>query len=324
MINFLCPVGGISAWDDNELRYMLRSLDTNCKVPFKVTVLSDHKISWLKGVDFRLTERQPSRPYENFYDTLSKLEHYIKEILKEGDFIYIYDDVCLLQPTTDFSILNGVALQKERLNQFKARENTKHGRTIVEALKLIKDIKPDLRTTYNYETHIPRVYNCERAKHIFSIYDPLNSPIPPAFATLYGNHFNNPPQMVIREIENYIRTSLCFEDDYKTGCYIPTTIKEIETYCEGVMWLHYNDRGLNFSPKREPILKQFISDRFPESSRFEKVAKKEKTTTKSSWFYDNESSMVRRTNDDLREEYNQAAIAFFEAVRSHYVTPDQA
>jgi hypothetical protein len=263
MIHFFCPLGGKAGWDDNELRYMLRSLEKNVDAEFDITVYSDHNVPWLRNVKFKIIDRPRDGNYENFWDTLNKIYSYsvAHRHSKMDTFIYIYDDVVLLKKSRvgDLSELFNVALQEDIIDNQK-RNKTKHGRTIKKALELTNG-------KYNYETHMPRLYHANIVLEVFKLYNVFSCDIPPSFATLYYNHLDTAPTL-LKNTRNK-RVSFCFEDEDSTGSVTAVNEGEIDIFCKNKMWLHYNDKGLNFAPNGQQILKNYIMKMLPNPSKFE-------------------------------------------------------
>lgn len=267
MIDIFYPLGGKSAWDDNEIRYSLRSLEANLMGDFRVTVLSDHPVDWIQNVNFQVVPRyfpggRTDRNFENFFDTLNKILIFAEES-RCDEFVYMYDDCLLIKSVSDFNSLYNLALQEETAETLKMRGD-KHGQTINASFKLL-DPKGQM---WNYETHIPRPYVNFRIMELFTHFGILTQPVPPALATLYYSFYHKKPYGTMRDAQ--VRASFCFEDDPDTGCYMPANMGEIELACKDKTILHYNDTGLNFSPFGVSILKHYIQNLFPYKSKFEK------------------------------------------------------
>lgn len=263
MQEIFIPLGGKDAWQDNELRYCLRSLETNMLHPFKVTVYSDHEVPWLKNVDFKIVERfRSGHPFENFWDTINKI-HLFARNANCKEFLYLYDDCCLLRKVMDFNSLENIALQRE-LPEYRNMRTDKHGITLLSSIDAINE-----PVCWNYETHIPRLYNRKKLIELYKVFGIFDFKYPPALATLYFNHFYAFPYSMMSEKGQSFRASFCFEDNDISGSYLVSSIGEIEMACLDKLFLHYNDKGLNFAPNGKQILKEYIMSLFPNKSRFE-------------------------------------------------------
>lgn len=99
---------GGSKWENNELRYTLRSLSSNLNFNYDITIYSDKPIDWLKNVRVEVVDRYYPKQalkkfnniphYENFYDTLNKLRVISNDVELCEDILYVYDDILLMKP----------------------------------------------------------------------------------------------------------------------------------------------------------------------------------------------------------------------------------
>lgn len=266
MIDIFYPLGGVSAWDDNELRYSLRSIETNLLSPYHVTIYSDHPLEWIQNTTFRIMERylpegKTDRNFENYFDTLNKI-HTFALNSNCPDFIYMYDDCCLIKPMGNLSLMENVALQEETTDLASMRKD-KHGQTVLKALQMCGKSH-----AFNYETHLPRIYDRILLLRLFDTFDILSQDIPPALSTLYHNYYYDKPNLMLTSGAPF-RATFAFEDDPQTGCYLASNIGEITDACRGKIFLHYSDAGLRFSPNGQPILKNYLTQLFPNKSKHE-------------------------------------------------------
>lgn len=86
-MTYFYPLANLSTWQDNELRYSLRSFNPN-----RVVVIG-HKPSWYTGEHYPFPAGAWSKPKDIFLKT--------REMCKHADeFIFCNDDHFLLQPLT--------------------------------------------------------------------------------------------------------------------------------------------------------------------------------------------------------------------------------
>lgn len=255
-MNILIPHGGVAVWD--ELKYCLRSIEKYCPVA-NISIYGDKDIDWLNNVAFEKLDRYRSGIlFENYWDTLNKIHHYCK-YHHNRNFLYVYDDQIFLKPF-DPEIFHNVALQDIHKDD---NRKDRHGRTINKAVQLLGK-----NHVWNYETHIPRWFDCNMMFELYKKFDILNQDTPPALSTLYYNYYYDTPKQVLTE-RNGIRASFCFEED-DAGCYLATNKGEIIDAVRDKYVLHYNDKGLNFSPGGHQILKEYIEELFPDKCKYEK------------------------------------------------------
>jgi hypothetical protein len=258
MINFCIPLGGRTSWIEPKI--MLRSLEKNCLVPFECTFMVNAPLPWLEGEQI-IVERGPSVDYENYRDTWAKYLTYAKT--HSGEFMIMYDDLVLIQPTEDFSILNNVALDKLDKIAIEDAKGSKHGRTILRALELLP-----CNRLFNYESHLPKIINCELLVELCNKFNVMEG-VPPSLATLYFGYYYEHPDLVLA-MENTLRASFCLEDNDHTGSYFFHNEADIERYSRGKMFLHYNDVAINFHRNGSYPLRNHLEQLFDKPSKFEK------------------------------------------------------
>lgn len=276
MISVMIPLGSGSRWNDNELRYTLRSIDTNFDFEYNVTIYSDHKIDWLQNVT--LTEVPRYYPehakkyfggilhYENYYDTLNKLKKASLSDDLEEDILYVYDDVLLLQKQNKEQISKVYAggMFKDNPDYWINPKRNKWRNTIFQAIERARGFGK----VYLYETHLPRLYHKSKLREMFKMFPIESLEIPYAPATLYFNMFYSKPDY------NYKTSKEALDNDIKAGFYgtpnnlcdvFPSKLpKQIELAVKNKLWVNYNDAGLT-----EPM-KEWINKKFPNKSKFEK------------------------------------------------------
>jgi len=279
MIDIVIPLGGKVKWEYNELKYMLRSLDTYLK-DFRVFVYGDAKPKWLTGVKFIKCQRFYPREatvfhgrgnpvYENYFSVLDKLEKATKNKVISEQFYWTYDDVCLLKIPKDGDLKLKVALSLIEGDYKPGQKHTRHDATIIESLVLLANNK---RPTYNYETHLPRCYDKKRLLKIFKKYKFRKLVRPYSFSTLYFNTFYDKPHLILKE-KNTIKAGFYDDDTKGIASFEAYTTEEIEKTIKGKLWLNYDDKGIKQisldGSGREP-LKEYLEKRFSRKSRFEK------------------------------------------------------
>lgn len=272
-LHFFLPLGTGSRWDNNELRYCLRSLEKNCKYDFDVTVYATEPVEWLQNVNLKIIPRfyptlasnlNDNRSYENFYDTLNKVRNFVYTETNIEDFIYIYDDVCLIKELEYedyfkvFALCEYTEVLKDTYSKYK------HGRTINSSVRVITnefempvgEIEP-----WNFETHLPRSYDMSELNTLFSSFDFCSTYPPYALATLYYNYYD---VLFLSLYENPIKAEFFMEEEDDIISCSSETYEAVLRGVKDKWWLNYNDMGLN------EHLKRYLQESFPEKSRFER------------------------------------------------------
>jgi len=108
---------------------------------------------------------------------------------------------------------------------------------------------------YMTETHCPEVFEKEKMRQIFEIFDPLENRL--LTSTLYFNVFPYERMLKDRKVERALFYG--YENDFSTSP-SPSNQGEIE----GKYYLNHNNDGLDDN------LKKFIKGMYPDKCRFEK------------------------------------------------------
>jgi hypothetical protein len=268
-ITFVVPLGQGTQWENNELRYMIRSLETHCQFDFDVMLFTTNKMDWLDCKQVLVERTYPKAVreyfngkdhYENYYDVIHKLQAAIDHEDVSEDFVFIYDDLILLEDYYLADVKKIYAANKYENNKqfFDGRKN-KWIRTIHTSIQLCMAHGYE---TYIYETHLPRFFNKANVKQMFQKHIPEQLYIPYALSTLYYNMYYKKPT------ENYYAYNTVkagmYGRTHHNDEFRSTTEQDIQLGVLGKLWLNYNNRGLT------PALKRWIELHFPVKSRFEK------------------------------------------------------
>jgi hypothetical protein len=279
-MDILIPLGTGSEWKNNELKYCLRSLNQNLKGEYEIHVYGKEVPDWLTNVNIYpnieryypqwLAEVNNGKlNYENFFDTLNKVKVYASE--NDGTFLYCYDDVLLIKELNINDIQN-VPLEIEYPKNYSIRNFDKHGRTINAAIDLFDNsgkLFPKV-VLYNYETHIPRQYNCTNLRVFFRRFDFTEMKIPYALATAYFNFYPKEAYMNTSIIKD-IKAGFYFDDE-SIASYMSNSLINIEQAIKGKTWINYNDKGLNVTAtdgSGKQYLKEWIMNKFSKKSKYE-------------------------------------------------------
>jgi hypothetical protein len=252
------PLGTGSKQNNFELRHLLRSIE---RFDAEITVYCTEKPSWLTGVNCvefertypcSLLEQYGTRKYENYFDVLNKIYAYCTT--HDGDFLYVTDDTLFL---TDKFDCENIALCEEPKTAYKHRDGDRFGRTINVAVDLLKK-----DVVYNYQTHMPRLLNCEKLRALFEAH-PIERDIPYSLFTLYYNLYYEKPKDII--VDNNIYCAYFFFTGSMSS--ESRTFDQIEKAIENKMFINYDDFGLD--KRFKSVLKEWIEQKFPNKSKYE-------------------------------------------------------
>lgn len=197
--------------DSIELRYALRSIEQNLKCD-KVIWLYGDAPGWITHVCHVPVKREERPKYSKFFDQLRKIEMACNNPAIGYRFMYTYDDVYLLKP-----------LSVDRLRAPRAIEDmskvevwfqqTDAGRNWVDCMiQTLVTLQKEHLPIYNYETHLPRIYNKDKALAILSKYRSHEFAF--QFATMYFNNYETDPELL--KNGNFFKLGIYRQIGYKT------------------------------------------------------------------------------------------------------------
>ena len=76
---FVIPLGAGSTWENNELRYMLRSLEKYCQFDYEVVLYATKKIEWVDCRQVTVKRTYPKELFE-FFNYQKKCDEFYLEV----------------------------------------------------------------------------------------------------------------------------------------------------------------------------------------------------------------------------------------------------
>jgi len=221
-----------SKWDDNELRYSLRSLDQHFTNMGRVFIVG-HKPEWLTGVVHLPAEDTHRR---------NKDANLIDKVLLacrsgvSSTFLRLSDDQCLLKEWD--------GLNARHMGNATGRKGGKWWRRMRRTCDYLQSHG---RPTYFYDCHAPAPVDRDTFIQVAGEAD-YQTPPGMCINTLYFNSVGIP------------RTNM---NGQKAAFHRPTKSKRLRRGVRGKLFLGYSEKGTN------EAMKQFLQERFPTPSRFE-------------------------------------------------------
>jgi len=196
-----------------ELRYALRSIEKNLKCEEKVIWLYGEAPTWIRNVQHIPVHRNSRFMYSKFFDQLWKIELASRNLQIDTEFLYTYDDLYFMKPVTVDELrkpraLTDMAKEKEWFVHSDAGQNWIS--CMIQTLELLM---AEGLPIYNYETHLPRVYNQQLALSVLERYDSMHRAF--QFATMYFNYYEAAPILLKDEL------------NFKLGIYHPIEFAEL-------------------------------------------------------------------------------------------------
>ena len=217
-------------WD--ELYYSVKSLRKNFRGEMEIFCVGDPpKITGVKHIPIA---RVPNNSHAKSLDAANKLLKICDSPEINDDFVYMYDDIILLQPSNEEDFRKIYAVDYVDSVGLYFGPNAKPSKKWIAIFhSTFNKLKEEGLKTWNYETHTPRWYNKDKIRQIIDKYDFTNNPA--LFASLYYNNFEDAPWDRV--------------DNVKTGVYDPHEMKWVERSMNK-RFLNYDDNGLNAHLRR--------------------------------------------------------------------------
>lgn len=179
IVAYPLKISGGSKWDNNELRFSLRSLEMHWKGSFdEVVILSESLPSWINknSISFTLS---PS-----YVDCLKKA---IKRAGPGGNILWMNDDILFCKDTTWSDLVNPVRSNGSmNLEQAKKWSVNKNG-WIKRCGQIMLDLHARNMTTHKFSTHTPYWYEADKLEEVLKLYQHLGYKV--AIESAYGNFF---------------------------------------------------------------------------------------------------------------------------------------
>jgi len=241
-IDVVIPLGNRSEWNDNEIRYCLRSLEK-----YFVDLGNVYIVGFLPS----FIQRVIHIPAEDVFK-VNKDANLIRKVLLacrneqlSQEFIRMSDDQLLLKSCDKEDFYPKYSGDLRDLNwKFLNRWRNRLKRTF--EILLLQN-----KSSYHYDSHIPALYNKELFEKVMLNYE---WGVEKAGFTINSLYFNN------IDIERKRMTGN-FKANFER---LFTDVDEINQELNGKTVAGYNDKGLT------PELKVIIEKLFPEKSSFEK------------------------------------------------------
>lgn len=238
--DILYPIGTGSKWNDNELRFSLRSIEKNMKSIRNVYIIG-RKPEWATNV---IHIYQPDILMNNADgNIIMKVMKAAKEERLSNEFLFMNDDHFIMKPIKPNEILNyhKAILSEKTASYF---NNNMWSKRLLRTKKLLESLH---KTTYHYDCHTPILINKAKFIEIFENID-YKSSIGYTMKSTYGNIAEIEPKALEKE---------------KVMIKSPFDHQKIERIIADATFLSIKDEAINQD------FEYFIHKRFPKKSKYE-------------------------------------------------------
>lgn len=242
MIDIVYTLGNESKWDDNELRYSLRSLEKNFKILGKIYLVG-HKPNWVQNI----IHIQAGDPYLANKDAnlISKIILACNNKELSDEFLFFSDDQIYLKEIYYEDVKTPIIDNSYLINDTTKRLN----RWNLRLKRTIDKLKEQNLTWDCFEAHIPYLINKELYPKIMLNYN-YGEDIGYCVNTIYFNAINS-----IRR-ENHSNEIIRINAEFNS-------IEVIESLCKDKTYLNYADKAINKD------FKLYLQQKFPVKSKYE-------------------------------------------------------
>lgn len=152
MMDIVIPLGSGSGWDNNELRFALRSIEMHIADRGKIFIIG-HRPEWIKNIVHIPAKDQPGLVNKE-RNIMQKISLACKHPAISQEFVFMNDDHFLLQPLTfPMPYYYHQSLNSSVVKRTSGDGYSQSMRNTMEVLQ-----KGGL-TTYNFDIHCPIVYD---------------------------------------------------------------------------------------------------------------------------------------------------------------------
>lgn len=214
---------------NSNLALVINSIKQNAQFEHRIVVIGDDpKIPGIHHIPHTRAQNITSPKLRDSYD---KLKIIISEKSISEDFIYTYDDVYWNKPVTLEFFEKAIAL-----NLFNPSKNGTLQGWAAHLSRTINMLHESGHTTWNYETHLPRLYNKEKIRKVLGFPGSFKNLL---IATVYFNVFYNDTPILFNKSLNI-----------KAGFYgqhSPYSYKDmgdLPKICDANIFINHNQAGI--------------------------------------------------------------------------------
>lgn len=233
---------GGSRWQNNELRFSLRSLDRFFRLHSgahpKVFILTTAHIPFLRH------EHLTVLPVKGYIQAVQTAWSLAREHSPTGDYIWMNDDIGFMCPTVPSDLFPAIHTGPMAPNRGEAR--TEVGGWRFKLIKVRDRLAGMGLRPFNFSTHSPYLFNADKMEMVCALFGmQYKTPLETAYFNYWSSHIPNR-----RSDNRFVRHQ---------------SKSELPLDFTGRRFYNYADGGLN------DLLKGFLHGMFPNPSRYERI-----------------------------------------------------
>lgn len=224
----------------DELRYALRSWCKHMRDEFDVVIVGDRP-TWYNGNHIQ-TGSIRNTPYCRAFDITAKLYRITSDPNITTEFIYSYDDVYLIGDCTvsDFRLIVALSDNDRVVGSGKWKRMLQASRNLFKNEPVV----------YNYETHLPRMFNKEWLNQLLNVYNfKMNALL---VSTVYFNEYHDDPDIILEK-----------DNPIKAGVYKSMTFPQLEIKIKDKKFLNHSENAYNND------MRKLLSRLYPDKCKYE-------------------------------------------------------
>lgn len=152
--------------DEDELRLALRSIKKNVKFDYQIIIIGDAP-EWINKEKITVLnpEFTPADTHPKAFNVIDKMRFACESADVTNKILMTYDDIIFLNPIKATDVSTTVALGM--IPQDPNHKWTGSAAWVEVMRNTIAALKRNEMSTYNYETHLPRLFNKEKLASLF-------------------------------------------------------------------------------------------------------------------------------------------------------------
>jgi len=233
---------GGSKWDNNELRFSLRSVEKYFRLvtgrPPKVFILTTAKIPFLNHENLTVLK------VAGYAEAVLAAVQLARKYSPTGHYVWMNDDICFLKPILAHQLYPAINIGKMKAGQGESRKDV--GGWRFKLIKIRDHVASMGMKPLNYSAHSPYLFQADKMEITLATFGLVyKTPVETAYFNLWRDEIPT-----VKDKSRIIKHN---------------PPEELPWNLQGKKFLNYSDAGLNL------FMKGFLHGKFPNPSIYEKL-----------------------------------------------------